>query len=68
MFRSVPLSCSIPERFLQLSHSLQERMERLSLLLADQIETLPLGNEAWMQTERELVAAEKALQKLAKFV
>ncbi|MFL0768271.1 MAG: hypothetical protein AB8E74_10915 [Prochlorococcus sp.] len=43
-------------------------MEKLRVLLAEQIETLPLGNETWMQTERELVAAEKALQQLGTFV
>ena len=26
--------------------------------------TLPLGNERWLQTERELVAAEQALDRL----
>ena len=57
-------SCSIPLRVLQLSVSLRRRLEQLQLKLSHQVETLPLGNESWLQTERELVAAEKALHSL----
>ena len=58
-------SCSIPLRVLQLRISLRSRLEQLRLKLSHQVETLPLGNESWLQTERELVAAEKALHSLA---
>ena len=58
-------SCSIPLRVLQLRVSLRRRLEQLRLKLSHQVETLPLGNESWLQTERELVAAEKALHSLA---
>ena len=47
-----------------LRQELQERCEQLMLLLADQVQNLPLGNESWMNTERELVAAERALARL----
>jgi hypothetical protein len=50
---------------LQLRVSLRRRLEQLRLKLSHQVETLPLGNESWLQTERELVAAEKALHSLA---
>ncbi|HGY5556592.1 MAG TPA: hypothetical protein ACN46V_06155 [Prochlorococcus sp.] len=56
--------CSIPLRQLQLSQSLSCQREKLRLKLAEQVETLPLENECWLQTERELVAAEKALDQL----
>lgn len=46
-----------------LRQELRERCE-LMLLLADQVQNLPLGNESWMSTERELVAAERALARL----
>ena len=36
----------------------------LQFELAEQVATLPLGNERWLQTERELVAAEQALDRL----
>ncbi|MEC8096358.1 hypothetical protein [Synechococcus sp. A15-60] len=36
----------------------------LQFELADQVATLPLGNERWLQTERELAAAEQALARL----
>ena len=41
-----------------------ENAVKLMLLLADQVQNLPLGNESWMSTERELVAAERALARL----
>ena len=47
-----------------LRQELRERCEQLMLLLADQVQNLPLGNESWMNTERELVAAERALARL----
>ena len=47
-----------------LRQELRERCEQLMLLLADQVQNLPLGNESWMSTERELVAAEYALARL----
>ena len=37
-----------------LRQELRERCEQLMLLLADQVQNLPLGNESWMNTEREL--------------
>ena len=56
--------CSIPQRVVQLSEALQARRERLQERLAEQINQLPFGNESWLQTERELVAAERALHQL----
>ena len=47
-----------------LRQELRERCEQLMLLLADQVQNLPLGNESWMSTERELIAAERALARL----
>jgi hypothetical protein len=44
--------------------SLRGRREQLLLHLADQVDRLPQGNESWLQTERELMAAERALQRL----
>lgn len=60
-------ACSIPLRVVRLRTSLQCRLEQLRHTLALQVQTLPVGNEAWMQTERELVAAEQALRQLAGF-
>ena len=40
-------------RLLMRRHGLLERLERLQVLLSVQIETLPLGNESWLDTERE---------------
>ena len=57
-------SCSIPLRVLQLHASLCRRLDQLRFKLAHQVETLPVGNESWIQTERELAAAEKALRAL----
>lgn len=48
-------------------HGLLERLERLQILLSVQIETLPLGNESWLDTERELVAIECALERIPAF-
>lgn len=48
-------------------HGLLERLERLQVLLSVQIETLPLGNESWLDTERELVAIEGALERIPAF-
>ena len=47
-----------------LRQELRERCEQLMQLLADQVQNLPLGNESGMSTERELVAAERALARL----
>jgi len=46
---------------------LVERLEQLQMLLSAQIETLPLGNESWLETERELVAVERALERIPSF-
>ena len=43
------------------------RLEQLQMLLSAQIETLPLGNESWLETERELVAVERALERIPSF-
>ena len=51
-------------RLLMRRHGLLERLERLQVLLSVQIETLPLGNESWLDTERELVAVERALERI----
>ncbi|QNJ31533.1 hypothetical protein SynPROS91_01155 [Synechococcus sp. PROS-9-1] len=48
----------------QLSETLQAQRERLQERLAEQIHSLPVGNESWQQTERELIAAERALHQL----
>ena len=44
--------------------TLQQRCEQLMLLLADQVQNLPIGNESWQDTERELQAVEQALAQL----
>ena len=54
-------------RLLIRRHGLLERLERLQVLLSVQIETLPLGNESWLDTERELVAVERALERIPAF-
>ncbi|MAH58258.1 MAG: hypothetical protein CMN91_07465 [Synechococcus sp. ARS1019] len=54
-------------RLLMRRHGLLERLERLQVLLSVQIETLPLGNESWLDTERELVAVERALERIPAF-
>ncbi|QNI88163.1 hypothetical protein SynROS8604_01526 [Synechococcus sp. ROS8604] len=56
--------CSIPQRVVRLSEALQAQRERLQERLAEQINSLPVDNESWLQTERELVAAERALHQL----
>ena len=43
---------------------MQAQRERLQERLAEQIHSLPVGNESWQQTERELIAAERALHQL----
>ncbi|WP_244279543.1 hypothetical protein [Synechococcus sp. UW179A] len=57
-------SCLIQRHFLQLSTTLADRCEQLQLELSDQVASLPLGNERWLLTERELSAAEDALLRL----
>ena len=54
-------------RLLMRRHGLLERLERLQVLLSVQTETLPLGNESWLDTERELVAVERALERIPAF-
>ena len=54
-------------RLLMRRHGLLERLERLQVLLSVQIETLPLENESWLDTERELVAVERALERIPAF-
>ena len=57
-------SCLIQRHLLQLTTALAERCQQLQLELSDQIASLPLGNERWVLTERELSAAEEALLRL----
>jgi len=57
-------SCLIQRHFLQLSATLAERCQQLQLELSDQVASLPFGNERWLVTERELLAAENALLRL----
>tara|TARA_Y100000739_G_scaffold22487_1_gene17499 strand:- start:89 stop:211 length:123 start_codon:yes stop_codon:yes gene_type:complete len=33
-------------------------------VLAEQVESLPIENESWLETEREITAIEQALQRL----
>lgn len=51
-------------QILQLRRRLDLRLEQLRLQLADQVQSLPLGNESWLDTERELVAVEQALSRI----
>ena len=51
-------------RALQQRRGLSLRLEQLQLLLADQVQTLPQGNESWLETERELMAVEQALERI----
>ena len=51
-------------RSLQLQRGLMIRLEQLQLLLAEQVQTLPSGNESWLDTERELMAVEQALERI----
>ena len=50
--------------FLQRRRGLLERLEQLQLLLSEQIQSLPHGNESWLDTERELMAVEQALERI----
>lgn len=49
---------------LQRRRDLLERLEQLQLLLSEQVQSLPDGNESWMDTERELMAVEQALERI----
>ena len=51
-------------QMLQLRRGLHLRLEQLQLQLADQVQSLPFGNETWLDTERELVAVEQALSRI----
>ena len=58
------LSVPSPREWYSSVKPLQAQRERLQERLAEQIHSLPVGNETWLQTERELVAAERALHQL----
>ena len=47
-----------------LRKTLQRRFEHLITVLAEQVESLPMDNESWLETEREITAVERALQRL----
>jgi hypothetical protein len=47
-----------------LRKTLQRRFEHLMTVLAVQVESLPVDNESWLETEREITAVEQALQRL----
>ena len=47
-----------------LRKTLQKRFEHLMTVLAEQVESLPVDNESWLETEREITAVEQALQRL----
>ena len=47
-----------------LRRTLQWRFEQLRLRLSEQVQTLPLGNDSWLDTERELMAVERALAQM----
>ena len=49
---------------LQRRRGLLERLEQLQVLLAEQVQSLPHGNESWLDTERELMAVERALERI----
>ena len=49
---------------LQRRRGLLERLEQLQLLLSEQVQSLPNGNESWLDTERELMAIEQALERI----
>ena len=49
---------------MRLRQGLMSRVEQLRLLLAEQVQTLPNGNESWLDTERELTAVERALERI----
>lgn len=44
--------------------ALRSRLNNLQSNLQSQIQSLPLGNESWLDTERELNAAEAALSQM----
>ncbi|MCP9820754.1 hypothetical protein KBZ18_14810 [Synechococcus sp. Cruz-9H2] len=44
--------------------ALRSRLQHLRERLQSQIQSLPLGNEGWLNTERELNAAEAAMSEL----
>ena len=41
-----------------LRKTLQRRFEHLMTVLAEQVESLPIENESWLETEREITAIE----------
>ena len=43
---------------------LQQRFEQLRRDCLGQVQTLPLGNDSWLDTERELLAVERALARM----
>ena len=47
-----------------LRRSLQQRFEQLRQRLSEQVQTLPHGNDSWLDTERELLAVERALARM----
>ena len=51
-------------RIFKLHRGLRLRLEQLQMQLADQVQSLPFGNESWLDTERELVAVEQALSRI----
>ncbi|QEY33405.1 hypothetical protein EVJ50_06280 [Synechococcus sp. RSCCF101] len=44
---------------------LRQRVDLLRRRLSRQVQLLPSGNDSWLETERELCAAESALNQLA---
>lgn len=44
--------------------ALRSRLEALQACLEGQIQSLPFGNEGWLDTERELNAAEAAMAQM----
>jgi hypothetical protein len=47
-----------------LRKTLQRRFEHLMTVLAEQMESLPIDNESWLETEREITTVERTLQRL----
>ena len=47
-----------------LRKTLQRRFEHLMTVLAEQVESLPMDNESWLETEREITTVERTLQRL----
>lgn len=68
----MPASCAALERTASpsafrscsMALALRDRLEVLRAQLAEQVQTLPQGNESWLDTERELRAAETAMAQL----